>query len=105
MDALRLINGKLLPLGLPSIIGTLCKQDVVTGNSYCCYYRWLGGSIAYPSTGCDFCASPWDRRAMISWKPEMKRVSGSRTNATNTRSSQLLTCIRGKKKEILGLGF
>ena len=33
MDALRFVNGKLLPLGLPSFIGTLCKQDVVTGNS------------------------------------------------------------------------
>ena len=33
MEALRSVNGKLLPLGLPSIFRTLCKQDVVTGNS------------------------------------------------------------------------
>ena len=48
MDALRFVNGKLLPLRLPSVVGTLCKQDVVTRNSPAKWFYLHGEQIVSP---------------------------------------------------------
>ena len=51
MDALRFVNGKLLPLGLPSIILTLCKQDVVTWISSAQWFYLHGETDVFTFVG------------------------------------------------------